>query len=75
MADITKMVTKFANSSAGHQLASQVARDPQKALAGTVTAVAAVGPVLAEVAIVAAPIAVAGALGYGLYRFGKWIFE
>ena len=75
MADISKMVTKLANSSAGHQLVTQVARDPQKALAGIGAAVTTAAPVVVEVAVAAAPIVAVAAVGYGAYRLAKWVFE
>ena len=75
MADMTKLVSKLANSSAGRQLVNQVTRDPQKALAGAGTVLATAGTVLVDAAVAVAPVAIIGAAGYGIYRLAKWIFE
>ena len=75
MADMTKLVTKLANGSAGRHIINQVSRDPQKALAGASTVLVTAGTVLGEVAVAVAPVAIVGAAGYGIFRLGKWIFE
>ena len=75
MADMTKLVMKLANGSAGRHIINQVSRDPQKALAGASTVLVTAGTVLGEVAVAVAPVAIVGAAGYGIYRLGKWIFE
>ena len=75
MADMTKLVTKLANGSAGRHIINQVSRDPQKALAGAGTVLVTAGTVLVEVAVAVAPVAIVSAAGYGIYRLGKWIFE
>ena len=75
MADMTKLVTKLANGSAGRHIINQVSRDPQKAFAGAGTVLVTTGTVLVEVAVAVAPVAIVGAAGYGIFRLGKWIFE
>ena len=75
MADMTKLVMKLANGSAGRHIINQVSRDPQKALAGASTVLVTAVTVLGEVAVAVAPVAIVGAAGYGIYRLGKWIFE
>ena len=56
------------STSAMTKLATKVTANPEKALA---TAAAAV-PVVVETVIAVAPVALAGAAGYGLYRLFKW---
>lgn len=60
MAGIEKIITK---------VGSKIMAHPDKALAGVAAAV----PIVIEAAVAIAPVAVAGAAGYGVYRLGKRI--
>ena len=62
MASIEKVITK---------IGPRIAANPEKALAGAAATVATV----IEAAPVILPVATVGAVGYGIYRLGKWIFE
>ena len=75
MADISKMVTKLANGSAGRHLINQITKSPEKALASIGGAAVTVGGALVEVAVAAAPVVAVAAVGYGAYRLAKWVFE